>query len=92
MTPAISFDCNGNLFAVTGSNAPGEAFTATHSLLRINKLTAAPTVVCSFSATDVIQVGAFASATTFVHFYGTTSPVMETMSTTQANPLHCATT
>ena len=85
--PALSFDCAGNLFAVTGANGVGETFTQATSLLRITPATGAAVTVCTFPSTERVQVGAFATATTFVHFYGASPPKMETLTLTgQSGP------
>jgi hypothetical protein len=55
--PALSYDCSGNLLAVTGTNGVGESFAQTSSLLRVNTVTGAGTTVCTFSSTDRVQVG-----------------------------------
>ncbi len=79
---ALSFDCAGNLYAVTGANGAGETFTQAMSLLRITPATGAAVTVCTFPSTERVQVGAFATATTFVHFYGASPPQMETLTLT----------
>ena len=79
---ALSFDCAGNLYAVTGANGVGETFSQAMSLLRITPATGAAVTVCTFPSTERVQVGAFATATTFVHFYGASPPQMETLTLT----------
>jgi hypothetical protein len=76
---ALSFDCAGNLLAVTGANGAGESFTQTSSLLRVNTTSGAATTVCTFAATDRVQVGAIINSTVFAHFYGNAPPRMELM-------------
>jgi hypothetical protein len=77
---ALSFDCMGTLYAVTGANGVGETFVQPSSLLRINPTSGAAVTVCTFTSTERVQVGAFGTSTTFVHFYGTSPPRMETLS------------
>ncbi len=74
---ALSFDCTGSLYAVTGANAAGEIFQLANSLVRLDSGTSAATGVCTFTSTDLIAVGAFLDGSTFAHFYGTAPPVME---------------
>ena len=59
---SLSFDCNGNLYAVTGANAAGETFSHARSLLKVSTATGAPTLVCAFTSTDTVQVGVAVSA------------------------------
>ena len=76
-TAAFSYDCSGNLFAVTGTNGVGETYTQTSSLLRVNTTSGVASTVCTFGSLDRVQVGAFINSTVFAHFYGNAPPRME---------------
>lgn len=90
---SLFFDCTGALLAVTGSNAAGEQFAPVNSLVRLSPTTGTATVVCPFTSNDRVQVGALISSTTVVHFFGTSAPVMETLSLSgQSAGVPCRTT
>lgn len=76
---ALSYNCSGGLFAVTGANGAGETFGYANSLLRVSPATGQASTVCTFASTDRVQVGAFMDATTFAHFFGSSPPKMETL-------------
>ena len=90
---ALAIDCTNTMYAITGSNANGETFpsSVTHALLRVNKVTAVGTAVCSFSTTDLIQVGAFITTTVIAHFSGSTNPTMDLVTPTAQRGSLCAT-
>ena len=75
---ALQFNCaSGLLYGLTAGAGAGDlAYKNAHSLIKINKATAAVTVVCPMVATDLNQAFAFVDPTTIMYFVGSTTPLL----------------
>jgi hypothetical protein len=58
----------------------------------VNTVSGAVTTVCTFASQDSLRVIAFFDRTRIGHFYGSATPVMELLSTTNLGATSCAVT